>query len=173
VFTTEEAWKARDAGHRSIHLEQFPAISATWRDDELARKWDTIRRIRSVVTGAIELARANKELGSSLEAIPTVFIDDPILRSALDDVDFAEVCITSDIKVVGSDLIDTALPGPEGAFRLPDVGGVGVVVERARGIKCARSWRYFDPAIASPDFPDVTPRDAEALRELKALGRLA
>jgi isoleucyl-tRNA synthetase len=35
-----------------------------------------------------------------------------------------------------------------------------------------RSWRYFDPATASPDFPDVTPRDAQALRELKKLGRL-
>jgi isoleucyl-tRNA synthetase len=47
-----------------------------------------------------------------------------------------------------------------------------VIVERAKGVKCARSWRYFDPATAAPDFPDVSPRDAEALRELKALGRL-
>jgi isoleucyl-tRNA synthetase len=56
-------------------------------------------------------------------------------------------------------------------FRLPEAPDVGVIVERARGVKCARSWRYFDPATASPDFPDVTPRDAEALRELRALGR--
>jgi isoleucyl-tRNA synthetase len=49
---------------------------------------------------------------------------------------------------------------------------VGVVVERAQGAKCARSWRYFDASTALPDFPDVTPRDGEALRELKALGRL-
>jgi len=55
---------------------------------------------------------------------------------------------------------------------LPEAPDVGVVVERAHGVKCARSWRYFDPATASPDFPDVTPRDAEALRELKKLGRL-
>jgi isoleucyl-tRNA synthetase len=45
-----------------------------------------------------------------------------------------------------------------------------VVVERAAGIKCARSWKYFDPAAADPDYPDVTPRDAQALRELKAAG---
>ena len=50
--------------------------------------------------------------------------------------------------------------------------GVAVVVERAQGIKCARSWRYFDPATADPDYPDVTPRDAAALRELRTLGRL-
>ena len=62
-------------------------------------------------------------------------------------------------------------PIPESAFRLAEAADVGVVVERAKGAKSARSWRYFDPATASPDFPDVTPRDAEALRELKMLGR--
>jgi isoleucyl-tRNA synthetase len=76
------------------------------------------------------------------------------------------VCITSDIA------IETERPAPEGAFRLPETPGVAVIVERARGIKCARSWRYFDPSTAEPGFPDVTPRDAAALRELKALGRL-
>jgi isoleucyl-tRNA synthetase len=45
------------------------------------------------------------------------------------------------------------------------------VVEHARGVKCARSWRYFDPATADPDYPDVTPRDAAALRELDAARR--
>ena len=61
------------------------------------------------------------------------------------------------------------------SFRVDDAAGgpltVDLVVERAGGVKCARSWRYFDPATASPDFPDVTPRDAAALRELRALGR--
>jgi isoleucyl-tRNA synthetase len=166
VFTTEEAWAARDAAHRSIHLEQFPAIPASWRDDDLAGKWDTIRRIRSVVTGAIEIARADKQIGSSLEAAPRVYLSNPEHLKALEGVDFAEVCITSDIA------IEFGTPMPEVAFRLPEAPDVGVVVERAQGVKCARSWRYFDAATASPDFPDVTPRDAEALRELKALGRL-
>jgi isoleucyl-tRNA synthetase len=85
---------------------------------------------------------------------------------ALEGIDFAEVCITSDIA------IEFGTPMPGTAFRLPEAPDVGVVVERAHGAKCARSWRYFDPATASPDFPDVTPRDAEALRELKKLGRL-
>ena len=40
--------------------------------------------------------------------------------------------------------------------------------KRAAGVKCARSWRYFDPATADPEFPDVTPRDAKALREWRA-----
>ena len=165
VFTTEEAWAARDPTHRSIHLEQFPAIPAAWRDDELARTWETIRTLRLAVTGAIEIARANKEIGSSLEAAPRVYLSNPEHLKALEGIDFAEVCITSDIA------IEFGTPIPEAAFRLSEAPDVGVVVERARGVKCARSWRYFDPTTAWPDFPDVTPRDAEALRELGALGR--
>jgi isoleucyl-tRNA synthetase len=166
VFTTEEVWSARDAAHRSIHLEQFPAIPSAWRDDQLATTWETIRLLRLAVTGAIEIARAEKQIGSSLEAAPRVYLSNPEHLKALEGVDFAEVCITSDIA------IEFGAPMPESAFRLAEAPDVGVVVERARGIKCARSWRYFDPATASPDFPDVTPRDAEALRELKDLGRL-
>jgi isoleucyl-tRNA synthetase len=166
VFTAEEAWTARGAAHHSIHLEQFPAISPAWRDDQVARTWDTIRMLRLSVTGAIEIARADKLIGSSLEAAPRVYLSNPEHLKALEGVDFAEVCITSDIA------IEFGTPMPETAFRLPEAADVGVVVERARGVKCARSWRYFDPATASPDFPDVTPRDAQALRELKMLGRL-
>jgi isoleucyl-tRNA synthetase len=166
VFTTEEAWSARDAAHRSIHLEQFPAIPAGWRDDRLAETWETIRMLRLAVTGAIEIARAEKEIGSSLEAAPRVYLTDPEHRKALEGIDFAEVCITSDIA------IEFGTPAPEKAFRLAESPDVGVVVERAQGAKCARSWRYFDASTALPDFPDVTPRDGEALRELKALGRL-
>jgi isoleucyl-tRNA synthetase len=166
VFTTEEAWSARDAAHGSIHLEQFPAIPSAWRDDQLAKTWETIRLLRLAVTGAIEIARAEKQIGSSLEAAPRVYLSNPEHLKALEGVDFAEICITSDIA------IELGTPMPEAAFRLPEAPDVGVIVERAQGLKCARSWRYFDPATASPDFPDVTPRDAEALRELKDLGRL-
>jgi isoleucyl-tRNA synthetase len=166
VFTTEEAWSARDAAHGSIHLEQFPEIPSAWRDDELAKTWETIRMLRLAVTGAIEIARAEKQIGSSLEAAPRVYLSNPEHLKALENIDFAEICITSDIA------IEFGKPMPETAFRLPEAPDVGVIVERAQGVKCARSWRYFDPATASPDFPDVTPRDAEALRELKDLGRL-
>ncbi len=165
VFTCEEAWAARDSSARSVHLEQFPVVPTQWRDEALAAKWETIRRIRSVVTGAIEIARADKRIGSSLEASPRVYVSEAALLAALDGVDFAEVCITSSIAV------ETAASAPEGAFRLADTPGVAVVVERAEGVKCARSWRYFDPATADPEFPDVSPRDAAALRELNAARR--
>jgi isoleucyl-tRNA synthetase len=161
-FTTEEAWASRYAGARSVHLELFPDIPADWRNPELATQWETVRRARLAVTGAIEIARAAKQIGSSLEAHPEVYVTDAKILQALEGVDFAEVCITSDLTLIA----DSA--GPDDAFRTSDAPGVAVVVERAGGIKCARSWRYFDPATADPEFPDVTPRDAQALRELRA-----
>ncbi|MBM3653628.1 MAG: isoleucine--tRNA ligase, partial [Alphaproteobacteria bacterium] len=164
VFTAEEAWLARYPNALSVHLEHFPAIPDAWRDDALAAKWEKIRKIRSVVTGALEIERAQKRIGSSLEAAPIVYVADESLRAALAGVDFAEICIASDIRIVAGD-------GPAEAFRLPEAPGVAVVTQRAPGVKCARSWKYFDPATADPDYPDVTPRDALALRELVALGR--
>jgi isoleucyl-tRNA synthetase len=160
VFTCEEGWTSRDPSAGSVHLEQFPTAPAAWRDDALAKRWEAIRRARSVVTGALEKAREAKTIGSSLEARPRVYVDDPELTAALAEVDFAEVCITSGLVLASGE------EAPADAFRLPDVSGVAVVVERAPGVKCARSWRYFDPATADPDYLDVSPRDAAALREL-------
>jgi len=160
VFTCEEGWTSRDPSAGSVHLEQFPTAPAQWRDDALARRWEAIRSARLVVTGALEKAREAKAIGSSLEARPRVYLDDPELRAALAEVDFAEVCITSGLDLASGEA------APADAFRLADVSGVAVVVERAPGVKCARSWRYFDPAAADPDYPDVSPRDAAALREL-------
>ncbi|MGA9824736.1 MAG: class I tRNA ligase family protein, partial [Methylocystis sp.] len=163
VFTAEEAWLSRYNGAVSAHLEVFPDVPSHWRDEALAKKWSDIRAIRAVVTGALEVARAEKRIGSSLEAAPVVHISEPKLCVALDGVDFAEVCITSDIRV------ETEGEAPPEAFHLPEVKGVAVSFAAAPGVKCARSWRYFDPATADPDYPDVTPRDARSLREIAGL----
>ena len=161
-FTADEAWMAfRPDAEPSIHLTQFPSGLDIWRDEPLAAKWRTIRRIRAVVTGALEIERAQKNIGSSLEADPQVFIADENLRAALEGVDFADICITSAIEIVAGE-------PPENAFTLPETAGVGVVSRRAQGRKCARSWRISPLVGCDPEFPDVTPRDARALRELRA-----
>jgi isoleucyl-tRNA synthetase len=164
AFTCEEAWLSRYPDATSIHLEAFPEFPSEWRDDALATKWEKIRRVRSVVTGALEIERGQKRIGSSLEAAPIVYIADPDLRAAVTATDFAEVCITSDIAVEAGE-------GPAEAFRLADIGGVAIVPARAPGRKCARSWKISPDVGSDAEFPDVTPRDAQALRELAALGR--
>ncbi|WP_027487240.1 isoleucine--tRNA ligase [Allorhizobium undicola] len=161
-FTTEEAWLSRNPQAESVHLEQFPAIPAEWLNPALEESWSRIRKVRSVVTGALEVERKDKRIGSSLEAAPVVHVADASLLAALDGVDMAEICITSSISVVAGE-------GPAEAFRLADVAGVAVEPKLAEGRKCARSWRITADVGSDADYPEVSARDAAALRELAAL----
>lgn len=162
VFTAEEAWLQRyPSEDGSVHVETFTSAPPSWRDDALAQKWERVRRVRSVVTGALELERAAKRIGSSLEAAPVVHVTNGDLGAALAGVDMAEVCITSSIRIVGN-------PAPGSAFSLADVSGVAVVPARAEGRKCARSWRITTDVGSDPAYPDLSARDAAAMRELDA-----
>ncbi|MCK9918726.1 isoleucine--tRNA ligase [Microbacteriaceae bacterium K1510] len=166
-FTAEEAWLSRHgANAKSVHLEDFPKVLAAWRDDKLAEKWRKVRTVRRVITGALEIERAQKRIGSSLEAHPIVHVSNAELYEAVVDVDMAEVCITSALTLVSDE-------GPEGAFRQPDVSGVAVVPNLAEGTKCARSWKILTTIGADPEYPDVSPRDAQALREWDAIRKAA
>ncbi|MBU1176131.1 MAG: isoleucine--tRNA ligase [Alphaproteobacteria bacterium] len=163
-FTAEEAWLERNPGDDvSVHLELFPEVPADWKDDDLEAKWALIRRVRRVVTGALEIERRDKTIGSSLEAAPKVHIADADLVVALHGQDFAEICITSGIEVIQNE-------GPSEAFRLDDVPGVSVVFARAGGRRCARSWKVSEDVGSDPDYPDLSPRDATAMRERAAAG---
>ncbi|WP_426237041.1 isoleucine--tRNA ligase [Pararhizobium sp. DWP1-1-3] len=158
-FTTEEAWLSRDPSAVSVHLEQFPAVPAEWRDEALAEKWKKIRTVRKVVTGALEVERRDKRIGSSLEAAPVVHVGDADLLAALEGEDLAEICITSGVTIVAD-------AGPAQAFRLDDVASVSVEPALAEGVKCARSWRITADVGSDAAFPNVSARDAAALREL-------
>ena len=165
-FTAEEAWLARYPDATSVHLETFPNVLAGWRNDVLAEKWRKLRNLRRVVTGALELERAAKRIGSSLEAAPIIYVADADLFGIAVDADLAELCITSDAMLIEGE-------GPESAFRLDDVASVAVEPRLAQGRKCARSWK-ISPAVGSdPQYPDVTPRDAQALREWDAMRKAA
>jgi isoleucyl-tRNA synthetase len=149
-FTAEEAWLARprdvpDGAADSVHLRLYPTIPADWRDPVLGEKWETVRALRRVVTGALELERAEKRIGSSLQAAPHVHAA-PEYVAALKGLDLAEICITS-----GGDLV--AGEAPAGAFTLPDVAGAAVVPSPASGTKCARCWQVLEEVGKSARHP--------------------
>jgi len=149
-----------------VHLEAFPDIPPSWRDDALAEKWRKLRNLRRVVTGALEVERAAKRIGSSLEAAPIVYVADTELFALAAEIDLAELCITSAATPVKGE-------GPPSAFRLDEVSGVAVEPRRAQGQKCARSWKISPAVGEDPQYPDVTPRDAQALREWDAMRKAA
>ncbi|MGA7374665.1 MAG: class I tRNA ligase family protein, partial [Methyloceanibacter sp.] len=167
AFTMEEAWLNRFPGESSsVHLRQSPAIPSNWRDEALAEKWCKVRDVRRVVTGALEIKRKEGLIGSSLEASPKVYLADRGLRETLAGIDLAEIAITSGIELIAGD-------GPEDAFRLDDVPGVAVLFARATGTKCARSWKILEEVGADPEFPELSSRDAEAVRQFDARQPLA
>ncbi|HEY5599006.1 MAG TPA: class I tRNA ligase family protein, partial [Kiloniellales bacterium] len=162
-FTTEEAWWAR-GGQDSVHLRLFPEVPAEWEDRALAEKWARVREVRRVITGALELARADKRIGSSLLGRPVVHMQRPELLKATADVDMAEVAITSDLAIVEG-------PAPAGAFTLAEVPGVAVAVELAAGEKCQRCWKVLPEVGGDSQAADVCGRCAEVVRHLGVLAQ--
>lgn len=145
VFTAEEAWLVRHPGEEeSVHLRLFPELPERWRDDALAARFERLREIRRVITGALEIERKEKRIGASLEAAPVLYLARSEDRALLEQVDMAELAITSGITVVEG-------PGPAHAFRLEEVAEVAVVPERAEGAKCVRCWRILPEVAASPE----------------------
>jgi isoleucyl-tRNA synthetase len=159
-FTTDEAFGESHlkGSAESVHLQLFPETPTAWHDAALAARWEKIFKVRRVVTGALEVERREKRIGASLEAAPEVIVSDKALLDAFAGEDAADLFITS-----GAALVQGAA-GPAGAFTLDDSPGIWVVPQPAPGIKCRRSWKYFDPATALPGFPDITPRDALAVK---------
>ncbi|WIV52279.1 isoleucine--tRNA ligase [Marivivens sp. LCG002] len=137
VFTMEEVWLERhkEAG-ASVHLTDIPETPAAWMDEALAAKWANIRKVRRVVTAALEIQRTAKVIGASLEAAPVVHVEDQDVLDALKTVAFDDLCITSGIVL-------TSDPAPEDAFRMGDVAGVAVVFQEAEGEKCQRCWKIL------------------------------
>ena len=115
-FTAEEAWlnrcneNADDRRYDSVHLRLFPDVPEDWRDDELAEKWMKVRLFRRVVLGALEKERAEKRIGSSLEAAPEVYLSDKY-KDVLKGLDAADLAIVSSIVLRFE-------PAPDGAFYL-------------------------------------------------------
>ena len=152
-FTAEEAWLAR-GGETSVHLRTFPQADAAWRDDALAAKWETVRRLRRVVTGALELERASKHIGSSLQAAPVVYADASTI-TAMAGLDLTEIGITSAATLIEG-------TPPPAAFTLDDVPGIGVVPALADGGKCERCWRVL-PEVGAHIPADLCRRCADVV----------
>jgi isoleucyl-tRNA synthetase len=158
-FTAEEAWLSRNpdtAAENSVHLRGFPDVPGDWHDETLAAKWSTVRNLRRAVTGALEVARANKEIGASLQAHPQVFASADV-RASIDGIDPAELCITSAFTFVDGDAPDTA-------HRHEDIADIAVVVEKASGEKCDRCWKILDEVGSDAEHPSVCNRCADAVR---------
>jgi isoleucyl-tRNA synthetase len=159
-FTTEEAFGYRyGAGFNIMRVLDHPPVQ--WHNAGEAKRWEEIQTVLSVVTGALEEQRRDKHIGSALEAAPVVYIDSEPLLAAFDGIDAAEVFRTSQAKLIGA-------VGPDSAFHLEGTDNISVVVEKAAGQKCQRSWRILPEVGTDARYPDLSLRDAEVVAEWDA-----
>jgi isoleucyl-tRNA synthetase len=160
-FTMEEAWLLRFPGEKdSVHLQTFPETPDGWLDHALVEKWNRIRALRRVVTGALEIARRDKVIGASLEAAPILYVTDGRDAKLFDTVDLAEIAITSGAAVRQEE-------PPADAFTLTDVPGAAAVFVRADGTKCARCWMVLPEVGTVPGHDDLCRRCSAAIDSLE------
>ncbi len=162
VFTMEEAWLSRFPSESgSVHLRQFPKTPIEWRDAVLGEKWTKVRRVRRVVTGALEVERREKRIGASLEASPVIYISDQALHAACVDLDLAELCITSAAHLEIGD-------GPDDAYRDEVQAGVCVSPTQSTHSKCQRCWRFLPDVGTNLGHPGLCARCVDAVGECDA-----
>ena len=148
-FTMEEAWTTRfpDAGTNCARV--IPDTPAEWRNPDEAARWAEVQSVLEVVNEALEAARRDKLIGGALDAWPTV-TGPAEAFACFEGLDAAEVFRTS------------------GAELKPGGDAIAVEVKTADHPKCARSWRRVPDVGSDPDYPDLSARDADAVRQLDA-----
>ncbi|OGN42987.1 MAG: isoleucine--tRNA ligase [Caulobacterales bacterium RIFCSPHIGHO2_01_FULL_70_19] len=144
-FTMEEAWTTRFPGAATNCARVIPETPGEWRNLAEADRWAGVQTVLEIVNEALEAARRDKRIGGALDAWPVV--TGPAGAFApFEGLDPAEVFRTS-----GAELVE---------------GGDAVTVDvrLADHPKCARSWRRVPDVGSDPDYPDLSARDADAVR---------
>lgn len=153
-FTADEAWLSRYPDAESIHLSDLSVSEAQWTNEALVEGFEKLRDQRSVITAALEIARKDGVIGSSLQAVVTVYDPKNQLEAS---VDFAELTIVSQLK------IKNEAPSQEGYSDK----GLTVVVRKAEDTKCERCWKVLPEVGKTPEYPDACSRCARVVNTLK------
>jgi isoleucyl-tRNA synthetase len=164
TFTAEEAWRYVPGGRaESVHLERFGEAPREWLDDELKRQWDRLLEVRREVAKALETARAQKLIGSGLEArvrISAAPEDLPGLLGAKREL-LATVFIVSRVELA---------PGPPRAgvhYESQDIPGLVIDVDRAPGEKCERCWTRSEEVGRDATHPTLCARCVRVVSRLR------
>ena len=132
-FTTEEIYQLVERKNKSIHLEKFLDLPKSFKNDVIYKKWLELIKIRDICNISIEEKRANKEIGSSLEADLDIKLNNKF-KQIVENVDFSELCITSKAEI-----------------DFDEKAEVSVTTKKALGKKCKVCWKIkLDPCERHP-----------------------
>jgi isoleucyl-tRNA synthetase len=156
-FTAEEIWRTfpeamRAQAGASVHLGVFPEPDPRWADARLDQRWERLLRVRDGVQGSLELLRGEKRIGSSLEAVVTVY-GAPDLHAFLKEYEqeLPSIFIVSQVKLKEEHDPSSNL-------------GFSVKVDRVEGEKCERCWNYRPAVGTFKDHPTLCDRCVEAVQ---------
>ena len=139
VFTAEEIWQAMPhrAGEntRSVFLNEMPVYDEALVFPELGA-YPAFFGLRDYVMKALELARAEKRIGKSLDAKITIYAPDAEAFAMLKsfESELATLCIVSQVALVNGEVPAEAV--------IEEGAPIGVLVDAADGEKCDRCWNY-------------------------------
>ena len=147
-FTAEEIWKymphRKGENLESVMLNFYPKTHKEWENEELERKWAKLIGYREEISKALEVARANKEIGLSLEAKVEIFAEGEDYRFLAGKEELLkEICIVSDVKI------------SENRRNEDEEVGIGVKVSKADGEKCERCWSYSETVGQNSKYPHI------------------
>ncbi len=158
-FTADEIWsylpKAEGDDARSIFLNEMPKVSGLEFSDEFIAKWEYIYNLRVDAKKALELKRAEKVIGSSLEA-------DLVITA--NNSDYDKLCAIADLlpSVFIVSRVDVEKGGD--AEFTGETTGLGFTVKKAAGHKCERCWIYSDTVGESSEHPTLCARCAATVK---------
>ena len=160
AYTSDEIWKEmphdKKADKECILFNQTPKLTGVEVDEAFVAYWEKIHAIRDDVQKALEEARANKVIGSSLDAKLTLYCEGELyefIKSAQSDL--KTVFIVSELQV---------LCEGTGESKAEQTQGLTITVAHASGEKCERCWVYSDTVGKDENHPTLCARCASIIK---------
>ena len=158
-FTADEIWERIPEAlkeEESVHLSKWIEANPEYLNEELAKKWDKIARLRREVNKKLEAERQTGLIGHSLDARVLLNIANAEYSFIKDytENEVSDLFIVSQVKFVNDSLAES------------EIEGISISVEKASGEKCERCWKYDEEVGHNHNHPDVCPRCASVLEKM-------
>jgi isoleucyl-tRNA synthetase len=162
-FTAEEVWgyvgkTSKERPDESVFFALFPEVREEFIDHELEAKWKGLLELRDEVNKALEIKRAEKFIGNSLEAKVRLYLPER-LRSLVESYSgsLPAFFLVSSVEISSGKL--------SGAYESVNIEGVQTAVEKAPGSKCQRCWNWSEQVGTYSDEPELCERCYPVIKE--------
>lgn len=158
-FTADEIWERIPEAlkeEESVHLSKWIEANPEYLNEELAKKWDKIARLRREVNKKLEAERQTGLIGHSLDArvLLNIANDEYSFIKDYTENEVSDLFIVSQVKFVNDNLAES------------EIEGISISVEKAPGEKCERCWKYDEEVGHDHNHSDVCPRCASVLEKM-------